>query len=359
MITSCQRDAYAVEGTYRVVRIAPADDGWHVWLDDSVLYPEGGGQPSDHGTIAGLPVRSVARTPEGLLHHVAGEVPPGDVRVVVDWARRFDHMQHHTGQHLLTAIAQARFGWKTTSFHLHEGLGALCDIEVDAEPAPGQLAELQDAVNAAIRAAVPVSARLVDQLSDEVRSRGLPEGHQGPVRLIEIDGIDVNTCGGTHVRSTAELQALILLGTERIRGGTRLPFVVGGRVLHRLAVAESRTAEAATLLSRGPADLVDGVQRLLDDTKAASKARQAVLDELADTLGAALAVRPGVRILHRDDGDAAFLNRIATVVLRVDPEATIWLTAGSGPEGAFLLAAPPARIAALRTDVLERLAAKG
>lgn len=359
MITACQHDAYAREGISRVLKATPAERGWHVWLDDSVLFAEGGGQPSDRGTLDGVPVWSVSATPDGLLHHVAEPVGTGEVKVVVDWARRFDHMQQHSGQHLLTALALARFGWRTTSFHLHEGDLAACDIALDAEPTPSELAALQDDVNAAIREARPVTTRLVDQLSDEVRSRGLPAGHQGPVRLVEIAGLDVNTCGGTHVRSTAELQALALLGTERIRGGTRLSWVYGGRVLARLAAAEQRTNAAAALLSRGPVDLVACVERVLEDAKTAGKARQAIADELADTLGASLAAGSGVRILHRDEGDAAFLNRIAAVVLRSDPAATVWLTAGSGREGMFLLAAAPERVGALRAQILELLAAKG
>ncbi|HKJ02531.1 MAG TPA: alanyl-tRNA editing protein, partial [Longimicrobiales bacterium] len=199
-----------------------------VILADTILYPEGGGQPADGGTVGGVPVVDVRKTAGAIRHVLASPAPSGPVTVELDWTRRFDHMQQHTAQHLLTAVADQRFGWPTTAFHL----GAhVSDIELGT---PGidaaELAELEEAVAAEIRAARPVTARRVSPeayAALPVRSRGLPEGHTGDVRLVEIEGIDLNTCGGTHCASTAELEALKLLGTEPVRGGTRLFYAAG------------------------------------------------------------------------------------------------------------------------------------
>ncbi len=354
---ACQRDARLLRATFEVLRVEPAGDVWHAWLDDTVLYPEGGGQPADHGTLGGVRVLDVR---PGLLHVLEAPVALGPAEVVVDAARRFDHMQQHTGQHLLTAVAQDRFGWATTSFHLHEGELARCDVELDA---PGiDLEALSASVNAEIRAARPVRVREVgpgDLDALGVRTRGLPEGHEGPVRLVEIDGLDVNTCGGTHCASTAELQAVQLLGAEAIRGGTRLHFVVGGRVMARLRAAEAALARAGSIVSRGLFDVPDGVAQLFEQARAAGKALAATQAELADALGAELARQPGpVRVLHRDEGDAAFLNRVATAALRDAPGAVLLLTAGQA-EGAFLAAGPPARLEAVREALLSALEARG
>jgi misacylated tRNA(Ala) deacylase len=368
-LAACQRDATLREGRFRVLRSEPGDPGTHLaWLDDTVLYAEGGGQPSDHGVLRvegrEVRVREVRADEGGWRHVLDGPVPVGEVVAVVDWARRFDHMQQHTAQHLISAIAQDRHGWATTSFHLQElhSVDAICDVELAApEVGPGALARLQDEVNAEIRAARPVRPRIVapDELPEGVRSRGLPPGHRGPVRLIEIDGIDLNTCGGTHVGSTAELQAVALLGTERIRGGVRVRYVAGARVLGRLVAAEAQRAELGALLSRSASDLTAGVAAALEDAKAQAKARVALEGELADALGVALAAGTGLRTLHRASGDPALLNRIASAVLRIDPAATVWLTAGEGEEGVFLLAGPPERVAAHKDEVLALLGARG
>jgi alanyl-tRNA synthetase len=308
-------------------------------------------------------VHAVSSAPDGVLVQLAAPVELGPAELVLDWARRFDHMQQHTAQHLLTAVAADVFGWATTSFHLNAGLDTLCDIELDVENLDAErLQQLQERTNAEIRAARPVRVRETspDALPAQVRSRGLPEGFQGPVRLVEIDGIDLNTCGGTHVSSTSELQTLMLLGTERLRGGTRLFFVAGQRVLHRLRLSEQRTRAISSMLSRGASELVSGVEQLQADLKALRKQLVATQSELCDALAAQLVARGGpVRSLHRADGDAAMLGRLAQSVLRETPGATLWLTAGADKEGAFLLVMEPGRLAEVGPRVLEVLEAKG
>ena len=363
-LVACQRDATQRRLTTTVLSSTPNGDHHDVVLFDTVLYPEGGGQPADHGTIAGVRVDDVQTRDGVVVHRVRGPVPMDEVVVEVDWTRRFDHMQQHTGQHLLTAIAQDRFGWATTSFHLHPRTGSAvprCDIEIDAEPTPAQLAELERAVNEAIRADHAVAWREVDRATYDamaIRSRGIPDSVQ-QVRIVEIAGIDANTCGGTHVSRLGELQAIKLLGTERIRGGSRLFYVAGGRVLDLLGETWDRTLRLNKVLSEGAEAHVDAVQRLIDRTKAASKATRALQIELAGHLGTALRDAPGpVVALHRDDGDTAFLNAVATAALRDDDDRCLLLTAGSRA-GFFLVAGPPDRVNAAKDRVLEALEARG
>ncbi len=312
-----------------------------VVLADTILYPEGGGQPADRGWVAGVAVEDV-RTEKGQVrHYVAGAPPAGRVLVELDWPRRFDHMQQHAGQHLLTAVAQERFGWPTTAFHL----GAhVSDIELAvATIPPEQLAQLEDAVVAEIRAARPVTARRVSPelyASLEVRTRGLPEGHLGDIRLVEIAGIDLNTCGGTHVANTAEIEALKLLGLEAMRGGTRIRFVAGGRVRRLLAGHEERSARLRQVLGASDDELVALATTKLEQLKDAQRRIRSLEEELAIEAARSLAAS-GERAVaaHWPDRDPAFLQRVAREFLRLAPDRLALLTAGMAEEGHFLLCA--------------------
>jgi alanyl-tRNA synthetase len=281
----------------------------------------------------------VQRREGAVRHYLEREAEPGRVMVRLDWRRRFDHMQQHTGQHLLTALAHDRFGWPTTAFHLGE---QACDIELDV-PALAQLQVemLEEAVAEEIRAARPVTARHAhpeDLEALSVRTRGLPPGHRGDVRLVEIAGIDLNTCGGTHVRSTAEIEAVKLLGTEPMRGGTRLFYVAGGRVRHRLASHEARGARLRSLLGTPDAEIVAAVESRLELGRVAEKHIRGLEEELAAALAEALAAREGrVVSLHLEGKDTAFLQRVARR-LAASGKAAL-LTASAGEGGVFVLVA--------------------
>lgn len=319
--------------------VETADDGRRfVVLADTIFYPEGGGQPADHGRVGDVDVVDVQRVDGTIRHYVADEVAVGSVLARIDWERRFDHMQQHTGQHLLTAVAHDRFGWATTAFHLGE---TVCDIELDApEITPDGLRALEEAVAAEIRAARPVRTTRVahaDYLDMEVRSRGLPAGHVGDVRLVEIEGIDVNTCGGTHCRSTAEVEGLKLLHTESLRGGTRLVWVAGGRVRHLLGAHHGRAAALRSLLGVSDDELVAGVEMRIDQLKSANRALRHTESAYAAALGAGMAATGGrVFTEHWSDRDLPFLQAVARAVCEEVDEAVCFFTAGEG-EGYFLL----------------------
>ena len=348
----------------RVLR-AWVEDGqsWAV-LEDTVLYPEGGGQPCDRGTANGIEVLEVRTHAGEIRHRLAAPLAEGPVALVLDWVRRFDHMQQHTGQHLLTALAQDRFGWATTAFHLGE---EVCDVELAVPPlTPGDRARQEEAIAQEIRAARPIRARRVDAegyARETVRSRGLPEGHLGDIRLVEIEGLDLNTCGGTHLQHTGELEALALLGTEALRGGLRLFFVAGGRVRRRLGIHEARTAALRGLLGAPDAELVAVLQGKLDQALGADKRLRRTEEELADALAGGLAAAPGLLVeAHLGERDMAFLQRLARLILAAAPAKAVFLTAETAGQGIFLLSAGPDTaidIPALGRGVAEALGAKG
>ncbi|HSM52274.1 MAG TPA: alanyl-tRNA editing protein, partial [Thermoanaerobaculia bacterium] len=288
-----ERDPYARELALEV-RPATGDDGPGAWLVDTILFPGGGGQPADRGWLAGVEVVGVERGPEGFLHRLAAPVSPGPASLVLDWERRFDHMQQHTAQHLLTALAAERFGWPTTAFHLGPELS---DIELDRPGlAPADLAALEEAAMAEVRSARRVTARRVPREEAEripVRSRRLPEGLTGDLRLVEIEGIDLATCGGTHLASTAEIESLKLLATEPMRGGTRLFWIAGGRVRARLGRLEERVGALRRLFDSGEPELLEMAERKLADLAAAERLARRLGGRLADLEAERLAAAPG------------------------------------------------------------------
>ena len=272
-VPAYEREPYRTSLETRVVA-SGADAGrpWAV-LEDTILYPEGGGQPSDRGTLNGVAVLDVQKREGAIRHTLAAPVAEGPADIVLDWERRFDHMQQHTGQHLLSAVAQDRFAWETTAFHLGPDVS---DVELAAPSlSPKDLARLEEAVAAEIRAARPVVPRRVsleEFRTLPVRTRGLPEGFTGDVRLVEIAGVDLNTCGGTHLANTAEIETIPLLWAESLRGGTRVFFAAGGRARRRLRRHEDRNAALRAALGASDEALLDAAKAKLDQLAEAERA---------------------------------------------------------------------------------------
>jgi len=358
---SCLSDPYKKTLDTEVLACVPDGDQFLVRMADTVLYPEGGGQPADHGLIHSTPVLDVQRDSEGIVwHQCTAAQPTGPCRVTLDWDRRYDHMQQHTGQHLLSAVAFDLFGFNTTAFHLGTRHSA---IELDvASISNEQRRALQDSVNAHIRAARPVTLRTVtrDELSSmQLRCRGLPDHLKGAIRLIEIEGVDLNACGGTHLASTSEIQAITLLQTESIRGGTRLFFLAGQRVLAAFDHTRILHDQLTRHLSVGPEGYLDALQKLTDDRKNQTKVAEQLARELTSHIGKTLAQTDGnLASLHRPSGDLGFLNRIAAATRNERPDLLLLLTSGN-PQGCFLLSGPPEWIQTVRAQTLNILEARG
>ncbi len=336
-----ERQPYLTRLTTEVISTGKIDAGPYAILADSLLYPEGGGQPADRGRLNGIAVVDVRRTAEGVLHLLEAPSEPGPAELELDWARRYDHMQQHTAQHLLSALAAERFGWETTSFHLGERRS---DIELDtAAIEAGALDELEEIALQAVRAARPVKARRIppgEYARLDIRSRGLPDTHSGEIRLVEIEGLDVTTCGGTHLRSTAEIESIRLGPTEAMRGGIRLYWLAGGRVRRRLAELEDRNRRLRALFESSGEELVEIAATRLDSLKETRGALRRVTGELADARAAALALDARRLIVeHFERADGGFLRRVAQRLGAEAPRKVALLTAGADGGALFLLAA--------------------
>jgi len=364
-----EREPSRREAEVEVILAGEHDGRPFAVLSDTIFYPEGGGQPADRGTIAGVAVLDVQRAGDSIRHTLERTVAPGPARLELDWARRFDHMQQHTGQHLLSALAEDRFGWKTTAFHLGPNVS---DVELDAPRLPaGPRQALEEAIAAEIRAARPVRAWRVSRPEFEglagVRTRGLPEGHAGEIRLVAIEGVDLNTCGGTHLASTAEIEALHLLATEPMRGGTRVSFVAGGRARRRMAEHEERNARLRGLLGAPEQEFATTLEDRLAQLQSAERRVRHLEQELAEAAAAALvaqfaAAGEPVAVSHFAERDAAFLGAVARPLSRAPGATVALLTAGPGPAGPFVLVAGAdfaGDLAALGRIAAEGLAGRG
>jgi alanyl-tRNA synthetase len=324
--------------TFVVTTGVEAGRPWAV-LEDTILYPEGGGQPADRGALNGVAVLDVQRQDGAIRHILAAPVGEGPADVRLDWDRRFDHMQQHTGQHLLSAVAQDRFGWETTAFHLGP---VVSDVELAAPSLAGaDLERLEEAVAAEIRAAHPVVPKRVSLEEFQalpVRTRGLPEGFAGSVRLVEIAGVDLNTCGGTHLSSTAEIEVVSLLGTASLRGGTRVFFAAGARARLRMRRHEERNAALRAALGAPDDGLLDAAKVRLDQLAEAQKALRRAEEALAEAAADALLRSAGrVAGAHYDRRDMAFVQTVARRFSERAGARAALLTATKGGQHVFAL----------------------
>jgi alanyl-tRNA synthetase len=220
-------DPYLSTFTAQVVGIS--DDGCQVVLDRTAFYPTSGGQPNDLGILDGKSVLDVIDRNEEVVHVLEAPVTASSAEGRIDWPRRYDHMQQHTGQHLLSAVFMDLFGFETLSFRLG---GEVSTIELGTkELSEEQIHSVEERASLIVAEARPVTIHYEDASS----ARGLrkPSSRAGMLRIIDIADLDRSACGGTHVRSTAEIGQIQIRRCEKVRGNIRIEFVCGRRALIR------------------------------------------------------------------------------------------------------------------------------
>jgi alanyl-tRNA synthetase len=272
-------DAYLLEFEAEVVERREHEGRPAVVLDRTAFYPESGGQPWDKGTLGGAEVAAVLDLDGTILHVVAGAVPEGRVHGSVDRATRLDHMQQHTGQHVLSQAFWELLKGETLSFHmgpdvstLEIGLKTLSDADFD---------RVEDRANAIVREDREVKAYFVpEERIGEVPLRRPPKKH-GLLRVVEVDGFDYSACGGTHVRKTSEIGPIKVLGVEKIRGNLRFEFLCGGRALRDHRDKDRTVRRLAGAFSCAPGDVAAQVERLAVEHKALKKRARHLEERLA------------------------------------------------------------------------------
>jgi len=299
-MTSTQRLYYSRPGLAEAEALVLSAEGGALVLDRTIFYPEGGGQPCDLGTIGGIPLEGVELSDGLVLHRLALPPPaglsvpgPGD-RVVLrlDAARRLDHSEQHTGQHLLSAVCSRLYGAETKGFHLGREVSTI-DLELGSGAflGPEELAEAEARAAEAIAEDYPVLVHLCppEDLASFPLRKGPPEGEE-EIRVVEIDGIDYSPCCGTHLPGAGRIRVLKIVGAERRKGMTRVSFLAGGRAVRDYGEALAREREAARLLGAAREELPEAAARAASRLRESLKEAEALRGERA-ALEAELALR--------------------------------------------------------------------
>ncbi|MEO8679802.1 MAG: DHHA1 domain-containing protein [Vicinamibacterales bacterium] len=310
----------------------------HVVLDQTAFYPTSGGQPFDTGTLGGAAVTEVIDREDGEIVHVLSGAPsfdPGDVvQGTIDWARRFEHMQQHTGQHVLSAAFDRLFSARTESFHM----GAMAaTIDLGREVTPAQIAQAEDEANRIVWDDRPVTIRFASAEEAAAMPLRKEPARTGPLRLIDVEDFDLSACGGTHVARTGAIGVIAIGGWEKFRTGTRVEFLCGGRALTRFRQLRDSFSAAQKHLSVAPHEMAAAVERLQDESKALQRSLRGMQEKLAVQEAAALVARgsrEGTRLVIAEaiDGwDAPGLKAMAVAAAAAEPAAAIALFTTATP----------------------------
>jgi len=269
------RDSYLTE--FRARLVEAGDAGRRVYLDRTAFYPTSGGQPFDLGRLGSSQVVDVVEEGERIAHILDAPLSGEEVDCRIDWTRRFDHMQQHTGQHLLSAVLLELFDHRTVGFHLGEESST---IDIDAPSLElGQVREAERRVNRLVVENRPVRLLFADSSQD----LGLRKASQreGELRVVEIEGIDRSACGGTHVRSTGEIGLVQIRKLDKIRGNVRIEFLCGLRAAARARADYEALSQIGRSLSAPLDETPALVATELERWNDAEKARKKLAAELA------------------------------------------------------------------------------
>ena len=371
-------DSFLYEFEAKLVEIVSADSRPVLILDRTAFYPTSGGQVFDTGGLwadgqserEGLQVVEVSEDEDGRILHFVAERPrfgPGTkLHGRIDKERRCDHMQQHSGQHVLSAAFVRRFNIPTVSFHMGAESSSI-DLDTKNLTAD-QLREAEVLANDVVLENRSVEIRFVTQQeAGGLGLRKIPAIEHQELRLIDIHDFDLTGCGGTHVASTGQIGSILLRKFEKVRQGWRVEFVCGKRAVATAGRDYTTLVESAALCSGHIWDLPQQVRKIQEDTRASRKANELLLAELADLWAARLmaeAPRQGGSILITrlfPDRDLGFIKLLAQKLTRQTTEVVALLGTTRDPPALVFAqsAGQPFDMAALMKEVLSRQGGRG
>ena len=325
-------DAYAAEFDATALEATGHEGKPAVILDRTAFYPTSGGQPFDTGTLGAARVLDVVDRDDGAVIHVLDRaIETGPVHGVVDWDRRFEHMQQHTGQHILSAAFEKVAGARTVSFHLGSDRSTI-DLSRDVPAA--ELSRVEREANRVVWENREVGVRFVsDEEAAAMPLRKEPR-RTGRLRIVEVDQYDLSACGGTHVARTGAIGVVAVSGTEKYKGGLRVEFVCGGRALRAFGALRETVTGCIRQLSVLPAELPDAIARAQSDSRDLQRTVKALQEKLAGFEAQALvsrAVSVGTwrAVIEPADWDATGLKALAMSVA-ASPGAVVVLFNAAG-----------------------------
>jgi len=282
------RDPYLHAFDATIEQVEPRGDLVAVKLDRTAFYPTSGGQPFDTGVLGSWQVVDVVDDEDGSIAHLVApganadgspRLEPGNVvRGDVDWTRRFDHMQQHTGQHVLSAAFDRLSGVRTVSFHMGAEVST---IDLARELSPAEIAAAETEANRIVWEDRPVGIRFASAEEAAAMPLRKESARGGTLRLIDVEGFDLSACGGTHVARTGAIGVIAIASWERFKGGQRVSFVCGGRALGSYRALRDAVTGAVRLLSVLPEELPSSIERLQVEGKEQKKAMAGLQSDLA------------------------------------------------------------------------------
>lgn len=325
-------DSYLRELNLEIVEVRNTNSRTEVALESTIFYPTGGGQPYDTGEIAGRRVVDVYEEDNTVWHVISGAPELGNVKCRLDWERRFDHMQQHAGQHILSAACEKLLGANTIGFHLGE---EYTTIDLDIENISWeQVEKIEREANRIVFSNLAIKAYwMAPEEAGNLPLRKLPQV-KGRVRIVEIDSYDFSPCGGTHPHYTGEIGLIKILRTERVRKNVRLVFVCGERALRNFQLKTRSINYLTDLLSVPENEIPEAAQRAVDEVKESHKELRRMGEQLleytAEKLYREAVDQTGICLVSRifDDYDADQV-RILAAKLTANPQTVALLASRS------------------------------
>lgn len=308
---------YEKEFVANIIDIIEEDNNFHILLDKTYFYPEGGGQPSDTGYIESSSVTYVYEK-EGHIYHIV-ETKPSKIKKVkcsIDWNKRYDHMQQHLGQHILSASLIELFDAHTIGFHLGKDYSTI-DINKTISDDDFKEAEVMANEiilnNTAVQVLYPTDSEL-----KKLPLRKLPPKTDEQIRLVRIGDFDINPCCGTHPLSTIEVQLIKITKWEKYKNGMRIEFLCGKRAIEDYNLKHNRIRGIAKLLSVSEDDALQNIERITKELREANSELKSLKDEIAEYVVEKMVLNAesikDIKIIREvyDDVDLKYINTLTS-----------------------------------------------
>ena len=325
--------AYIKEFEAQVLSCQEGKKGWEIILSATAFYPEGGGQPADTGILGNVRVTDVHEKDGQVVHYTDGPLPVGEmVRGVIDWDRRFQHMQEHSGEHLVSGLIHQRFGYDNVGFHM--GTDEVT-IDFNGVLEWGDLMAIEEKANGMIWENLEISAVYPEKDELDAMEYRSKKELTGAVRIVSIPGGDVCACCGTHVERTGEIGLVKFLSMIHYKGGVRISLLCGKRAVEDYERKRDQVQKISVLLSARPGEISRAVEKLKDEEAKLQEKLVAAYDKLIASEVRDIKEGDGDIFILEPDFEAIQLRHLVNRLLEEKKGKTV-LALGGAAEGSFL-----------------------
>lgn len=350
-------DGYQTSFTATVISCEAGKMGYEVVLNQTAFYPEGGGQPADIGILQGVKVKDV-RIKDGVIYHMTdGPLEVGqEVDGSVDFERRFDLMQQHSGEHIISGLISAKYGYNNVGFHLSDEY-TTCDF--DGELTKEQLAEIEVLANEAIYKNIPIDCKIYEDIEIKDKAYRSKLDLAGQIRLVTVPEYDTCACCGIHVRTTGEIGLIKCTASEKHRGGTRVTMLCGKRALNDYQQKQEIIAGISKMLSAKPEVIINNLTKVQEELSLVKQRVASLTGELFEyKCENYLRTEAEAIYIYEEDLQGDALRRLCLMLTERTDKVVLVLT-GSGENFKYALGASKRDIRPLNKHLTENFSGKG